>query len=343
MRTVHVKFGSVAATEYTSWRAGEIKCKVPAGVSGTVQVKVTHIFHKWGPLEIKVTSNGKNFTVGSGGTGPGTWDAQRSGTTNQLNGVDALDASHVWAVGSPGTIRFFNGSSWTGQDSGTSQPLYDVSAAATNRVWAVGYQGTIRYYNGSSWSGQGSGTSNNLDGVYAADPSHVWAVGAAGTIRFYNGSSWSGQDSGTSENLCSIEGLDASHVWAVGTGGTVLFYNGGGWSKLAGTPGDDLGDVWVTDENNIWVLGVNLYYYDGSGWTRHDSGWTEGLVSMAGLAPDRVWTGRWHGVIYFWDGSDWVMQDVADSGVDIMDIDILDSTHMWAVGSSGTVLFNDGT
>ncbi len=341
----YVKFGSVAATEYTSWKDNEIKCRVPAGVSGTVQVKVTHIFHKWGPITIQVTSNGKNFTVGGGGggTGPGTWDAQSSGTTNQLNGVDALDATHVWAVGSPGTVRFFNGSSWTGQSSGTTQPLYDVSAADTSHVWAVGYQGTIRYYNGSSWSGQSSGTTNNLNAVYAADPTHAWAVGAGGTIRFYNGSSWSGQSSGTTENLYSVEGLDASHVWAVGANGTVLFYNGGGWSKLTGTPSDSLGDIWVKDANNIWALGVNLYYYNGSSWETHVSGWTEGLVSVAGLAPDRVWTGRWYGVIHFWDGSDWVVQDVAGSDVDIMDIDILDPTHMWAVGSSGTILFNDGT
>ncbi|MDI6830324.1 MAG: IPT/TIG domain-containing protein [Actinomycetota bacterium] len=340
----YVKFGSVAATEYTSWNAGEIRCRVPAGVSGTVQVKVTHIFHRWGPVTIQVTSNGKAFTVGGGGggTGPGTWDAQSSGTTEYLNGVDALDASHVWAVGSNGTIRFFNGSSWGGQSSGTTQPLYDVSAAAANRVWAVGYQGTIRYFNGSSWSGQSSGTSNNLNSVYAADASHVWAVGANGTIRFFNGSSWGGQSSGTSEDLYSVEGLDASHVWAVGANGTMLFYNGSGWSKVSGAPDDDLGDIWVKDASNIWVLGVNLYYYNGSGWETHHSGWTEGLVSVAGLAPNRVWTGRWYGVIHFWNGSDWVVQDVAGSNVDIMDIDILDPTHMWAVGK-GTILFNDGT
>ncbi len=222
-----VKFGSVAATEYTSWKANEIKCRVPAGVSGTVQVKVTHIFHRWGPVTIQVTSNGKNFNVGGGGggTGPGNWDEQSSGTTEYLNGVDALDAGHVWAVGSNGTM---------------------------------------------------------------------------------------------------------------------LFYNGSGWSKVSGAPDDDLGDIWVKDANNIWVLGVNLYHFNGSGWEMHYSGWTEGLVSVAGLAPDRVWTGRWYGVIHFWNGSDWVVQEVAGSDVDIMDIDILDPTHMWAVGK-GTVLFNDGT
>ncbi len=106
-----VKFGSVAATEYTSWKDDEIKCKVPPGVSGTVQVKVTHIFHRWGPVIVQVTSNGKNFNVGGGGggTGPGTWDAQASGTTQGLNGVDALDGSHVWAVGKNGTILFNDG------------------------------------------------------------------------------------------------------------------------------------------------------------------------------------------------------------------------------------------
>jgi IPT/TIG domain/Family of unknown function (DUF5719) len=340
----YVSFGGKKPTEYISWSDNQIKCRVPAGVYGTVKVKVTHIFHKWGPLVIKITSNGVDFTApGGGGGGPGTWDAQASGTMEYLNGVSAYDASHVWAVGSNGTVRFFNGTSWGNQNSGTTQPLYDVEAAAANRVWAVGYQGTLRYYNGSNWSGQSSGTINDLNGLYAADTTHVWAVGNGGTIRFYDGSSWGNQASGTANNLYSVMGTDASHVWAVGADDTVLFYDGSSWSKLTGTPGDTLGDIWVADEGNIWAVGVNLYYYDGSTWDTHYSGLSEGLVSVAALSDNQAWVGAWYGTIRFWDGTDWVVQDVADSSVDIMDIEILNPTHMWAVGSSGTILFNNGT
>lgn len=38
----YVSFGAEQATEYTSWDCQEIKCKVPAGVTGTVDVTVTN-------------------------------------------------------------------------------------------------------------------------------------------------------------------------------------------------------------------------------------------------------------------------------------------------------------
>ncbi|MDI6831372.1 MAG: IPT/TIG domain-containing protein, partial [Actinomycetota bacterium] len=50
----YVSFGGVQATEYTSWSATLIRAKVPAGATGTVDVKV---ITDWG------TSNGVAFTV----------------------------------------------------------------------------------------------------------------------------------------------------------------------------------------------------------------------------------------------------------------------------------------
>ncbi|WP_287153976.1 IPT/TIG domain-containing protein, partial [Candidatus Solincola tengchongensis] len=246
-----VKFGDVRAEEYTSWSDNTIKCRVPAGVTGTVEVKVTHIFHKWGPVTIKVTSNGKPFTVtgGGGGGSAGGWQTQLSGV-NSLYGVDALNSTAVWAVGAGGTILRYNGTSWTSQNSGTTNALYDVSAAAANRVWAVGYQGILLYYDGSSWKEQDSGQEgHHLYGVYAADSSHVWAVGELGSIVYWNGTYWTHQESGTTANLRSVEGTGTNNVWAVGDDGTILRYNGSTWSKVTGVTSDDLTDVWVKDAN----------------------------------------------------------------------------------------------
>jgi hypothetical protein len=343
----YVKFGSKRAEEYTSWSDTVIRCKVPPDVSGTVEVKVTHIFHKWGPVTIKVTSNGKGFAVTGGGGGGGSWQLQLA-TDKRLWGVDALDASHVWAVGAGGTIRFYNGSSWTSQASGTTEHLFDVSAADATHVWAVGDNGIVLFYNGSSWS-TATVYATRLNGVYAADANHVWAVGRDGGIIHWNGTRWGEQLSGTTEDLYSVMGTGANDVWAVGANGTVLRWNGSSWSRVTGVTSDSVGDVWVQDGNNVWLLsGTTLYYYNGSSWTSVFSGWTEGLVSVAGLAPDRVWTGRWYGVIHFWNGTDWIPQTVAGSDVDIYDIEILDATHIWAVGGSGwgntgIIAFNAGT
>jgi hypothetical protein len=179
--------------------------------------------------------------------------------------------------------------------------------------------------------------------VYALDATHAWAVGEGGMIYFNGGGGWSSQSSGTGEDLHSVMAVDASHVWAVGGNGTVLFNGGSGWGQVAGAPPDTQVDVWALSSSDVWTVNYNLNYYDGSAWETAVSGLTEGLECVAGLSPDRVWVGCWYGCIRFWDGSDWTPQSVADLGVDIQDIDILDSTHMWAVGTDGTILFNDGT
>lgn len=80
----YVLFGSTPATEYTTWSANQIRCKVPGGVAtGDQAVKVVHIFHDWtvGPVRIiiQVESNTKTFNVTTGGG-----DGDGGGTTGEL-------------------------------------------------------------------------------------------------------------------------------------------------------------------------------------------------------------------------------------------------------------------
>jgi hypothetical protein len=64
-----VSFGDKKAVEYTSWSDSQIKCKVPSGIYGTVDVTVTHIFHDWNILGthliLKIKSNSKPFQIDS--------------------------------------------------------------------------------------------------------------------------------------------------------------------------------------------------------------------------------------------------------------------------------------
>jgi hypothetical protein len=69
-----------------------------------------------------------------------TWSVQRQPEgVDELWGVSALDATHVWAVGHGGTILFYDGTSWTTQASGTAELLYGVTAPDANHVWTVGH------------------------------------------------------------------------------------------------------------------------------------------------------------------------------------------------------------
>ncbi len=144
-----------------------------------------------------------------------TWSVVTSpnvpGTNNALNGVVALGANNVWAVGYSGSAstltEHWNGSAWSivpSPDDG-SDLLYAVSGTGASDIWAAGkfeggfssYFTLVEHWNGSSWSivpSVNNGTYNHLRGVAAVSPGDAWAVGTDGTyplIERWNGSSWS--------------------------------------------------------------------------------------------------------------------------------------------------------
>ena len=122
---------------------------------------------------------------------------------NYLNGVAAISATDVWAVGyyingtgvNQTLVEHWNGSAWSVVPSPNVGTTYDnylkgVAAVSATNVWAVGYyyNGTVyqtlmEHWNGSAWSvvsSPNAGTSydNYLTGVGAVSSTDVWAVGS---------------------------------------------------------------------------------------------------------------------------------------------------------------------
>lgn len=79
--------------------------------------------------------------------------------------VWAADANNAWAVGHNGVIVKWDGTAWLVQRSGTTNQLNGVWGTDTNNVWAVGNGGTVLKWNGTAWGAQGSGTLNAFYGV----------------------------------------------------------------------------------------------------------------------------------------------------------------------------------
>jgi photosystem II stability/assembly factor-like uncharacterized protein len=64
-----------------------------------------------------------------------------------LNGVWAYGARQVWAVGSGGTIGFWNGNAWTAESvPGVAQNLNGIWGSGPDDIWAVGDEGVILHY-----------------------------------------------------------------------------------------------------------------------------------------------------------------------------------------------------
>jgi hypothetical protein len=104
-----------------------------------------------------------------------------------IEGVTAVAADDVWAVGSGGLIWHWDGTGWSMVEAPAGNGLYDVAAAGPDDIWAVGY--TIL-------EGHVVPLVEHWDGV-------AWTV--VPTPRLYGG-------------LSAVETLPGGHVWAVGSG-----------------------------------------------------------------------------------------------------------------------------
>ncbi|MDQ2743108.1 MAG: hypothetical protein M3Z66_12550 [Chloroflexota bacterium] len=133
------------------------------------------------------------------------WDGHTWSTTTVpiiqvetvLQGVTALSATNVWAVGdfldnkfnAHAVIMHWNGKSWSGiqsPDRGPTSQLFSVSAVSANDIWAVGEGATplTVHWNGTSWTEVPVPKIPNVPvsafyGVAAVSSSDVWAVGTA--------------------------------------------------------------------------------------------------------------------------------------------------------------------
>ena len=108
--------------------------------------------------------------------------------TKDGNGITAVNASVVFAVGGAGVIYYSSnsGTNWTRQTSGTTEGLRSIAAPTASSCWAVGSSGIILYTGngGSSWSRQTSPVTDTLFGVTMWDLLRGWAVGKNGRILF---------------------------------------------------------------------------------------------------------------------------------------------------------------
>jgi hypothetical protein len=138
--------------------------------------------------------------------------------TYQINSMDAISPTNVWAVGGSGD----NASPYGGTPSNT----------------------LVEHYNGSAWSvvtSPNTGKNDDLTGVTESSPAGMWAVGVATPsgatypqtlTMFWNGTSWSivpSPDQGSPSVLTGVATTPgASIVQAVGYSGL-----SGSWNPLA--------------------------------------------------------------------------------------------------------------
>ncbi len=199
----------------------------------------------------------------------GSWKSTTSPvTTNtRLNGISAVAADDIWAVGddepaaAPGShalVLHYDGTSWSeveiGQTSPANSDLHDVSMVSTNDGWAVGEGGAIIRYTGT-WANFTSPTTENLNGVDMVATDDGWAVGNSGKILRWDGASWTEfQDTGA-ENWQDVFLVSSTDGWIVGSGGAIRRWNGVTWSAVSSPTSNQLNAVFFVSSSEGWAVG----------------------------------------------------------------------------------------
>jgi hypothetical protein len=191
--------------------------------------------------------NGAVWTGDKGATIPVPPSGGRAQRSTGLNGVAALGAQDVWAVGRAqfpdfgrrALIEHYTGT-WqlVPGPPDTGGVLNGISALGANDLWAVGAAGgktLVTRWNGTTWAtvpSPNTNVLNTLRGVSARAADDVWAVGDAiksqsdgvsvsrTLIEHWNGTAWSVVSSpnvGTSHNfLTGVAARGPGDAFAVG-------------------------------------------------------------------------------------------------------------------------------
>ena len=293
---------------------------------------------------VSFVSSSEAWVVGDAATivhySGGTWTPVSSTlipTLRGLRGVHATGGSNVWTVGETGSILMWDGSVWGSITSPVQTNFNSVFMTGSNDGAAVGnvtFAGpTIMRWDGVKWTRpQGTSSPTDLWGVWEANSGEWWAVGGGPGFYPYilhmtsvsstafSGTSFTTAPCGATCVLRSVYGTSSGNVWAVGDGGVFAQWTGGSnWGLVPPLVAVPVGTMWraVTfvggDSNNGWVVGYSptgplIYHYTSTGWTN---------------APG-VPTGF-------------------PTNVRLNDVQFLDSSHGWAAGDNGWILFYDGT
>lgn len=271
---------------------------------------------------------------------------------SQLNGVAAISANNVWAVGytyskvnniSQPLIEQWNGTSWRIMQVPAFRNAFltGIAAISANDIWTIGSftvgqetQPLIEHWNGSSWSVFKSlgvaGEQNVLKSITAISPDDIWAVGSSfngfqqALIEHWNGTSWRIVRSPSVQDamLFQVAAVSANNIWAVGSYSTgrvqPLFehWNGSSWSIIQSPtlPSDEnvMSGVAAVSANDVWAVGT----------------------SVVNLPVFKART-----LVEHWDGSAWSIVTSPNPWPEnntLASVVALSASNVWAVGGMNT-------
>ncbi len=175
------------------------------------------------------------------------------------------------------------------------------------------------------------GNENDMTGCWVFGPNYILANNAY--MHMWNGSAWKtlnlyctdpmiGRNINGSMSGCSIFAFDTSDYWL--TDGITFHYMGGGivesYRVTYTTSPHALHTAWGTSSSDMYFVGDSgtILHFDGTNWTKMNSGTTKRLNSIWGTADNNIWACGYDPstaatVLLHFDGSNWAEDNLSSS------------------------------
>jgi len=177
-----------------------------------------------------------------------------------------------------------------------------------------------------TWTEMTIPTETTINNVCVFGPNDIWCSGSE--MYHYDGMSWkkalfqvkgkSYYDGGL--GCGTLFGLPDGTLWAAYAGIIVHFYPNSNTCdeyRAAVFGGGFLYSSWGTSSNNMYFVGKSgvILHFDGTNWTKMESGTTENLEEISGTSNINIWatgySGHNHTVLTHYNGSLWKVDSIS--------------------------------
>ncbi|MFB6280440.1 MAG: WD40/YVTN/BNR-like repeat-containing protein [Haloferacaceae archaeon] len=252
-------------------------------------------------------------------------------------------------------------SAWTVAETPTGNTLHDVEYTAAG-AYAVGGGGLVLERTSEGWTkvldGGPTGNGNDLYGSDVTDDGkRLWFVGASGAIGEYDVETGNLEDHSApmdvtnNFNDVAVTGpAGDANVYVAGDSGKMYysFENGseGTWEYVTPGSGSNINAVdFYGDRTGHIVDGNKSVFHTSDGETWDKIGLADANVNFYGVdsdGDDDVWVSGGGGMIFHWNGTEWVPADTGDAGLRDIEVTGPDDDGL-TVGGGGKVYAYDGT
>jgi hypothetical protein len=283
-----------------------------------------------------------------------------------LNGVFAVSASNVWAVGAGGAIVHYDGQNWSSVPSPTNQTLYDVWARSATDIWVAAGNGGLMLHStdGATFKTMSTTFTTDQTKLVWGTADHLYVPTAYTNVLVFDGTTWTKQVAFARADTVpsAISGTANNDVWVVAADGYIAHFNGT-WNNTRNSNNlqdTNLSGVWAHTATDAWgvnnagyVLHNAAAYNAGAatfGFTFSGAPLDNGVGSVSsiwGTSATSIYVNGAKGgaTFYHFNGTAWTGLPIQNT----KDVSVLNRVHgtadtdVWSVGQRGVTAHYDGT